>query len=67
LNGLRGALAKRRLKSATNSGANALAASMLEIPKELTIVENADHVALYDRMDKVPFDAITDFFAKNLK
>lgn len=36
-------------------------------PKELMIVENADHVALYDRMDKVPFDAITDFFAKNLK
>jgi hypothetical protein len=24
-------------------------------------------VDLYDRMDKIPFDAITDFFGKNLK
>ena len=36
-------------------------------PKELMIIANADHVALYDRMDKIPFAAITAFFARNLK
>lgn len=36
-------------------------------PKELMIIKNADHVALYDRMDKVPFDTISEFFGKNLK
>lgn len=36
-------------------------------PKELMIIEGVSHVDLYDRMDKVPFDAITEFFAKNLK
>lgn len=36
-------------------------------PKELLIVKNANHVDLYDRMDKIPFDAITEFFGKSLK
>jgi fermentation-respiration switch protein FrsA (DUF1100 family) len=35
-------------------------------PKELLIVDGADHVDLYDRLDKIPFDAITRFFDKNL-
>jgi uncharacterized protein len=35
-------------------------------PKELLIVPDANHVDLYDRMDKIPFDTITDFFRKNL-
>jgi hypothetical protein len=35
-------------------------------PKELMIIPNADHCALYDRMDKIPFDRITDFFTRNL-
>jgi fermentation-respiration switch protein FrsA (DUF1100 family) len=35
-------------------------------PKELVIVPGADHVDLYDRMDKIPFDKLTEFFAKNL-
>ena len=35
-------------------------------PKELLIVPNADHVDLYDRTDKIPFDRIADFFARNL-
>lgn len=35
-------------------------------PKELMIIQGADHVALYDRMDQVPFNAITAFFAKHL-
>jgi fermentation-respiration switch protein FrsA (DUF1100 family) len=36
-------------------------------PKELMIIKNANHVDLYDRVDKIPFDTITGFFGKNLK
>jgi uncharacterized protein len=36
-------------------------------PKELLIVKDADHAALYDRTDKIPFDRIAEFFTKNLK
>ncbi len=36
-------------------------------PKELMIIRGAIHTDLYDRMDKIPFDKISDFFAKNLK
>jgi tetratricopeptide (TPR) repeat protein len=36
-------------------------------PKELMVIPNADHVDLYDRMDKIPFNAIAGFFDKNLK
>jgi uncharacterized protein len=36
-------------------------------PKELLIVPDADHVDLYDRMDKIPFDKFAEFFSKNLK
>lgn len=35
--------------------------------KELLIVPAADHVDLYDRMDKIPFNAIAAFFDKHLK
>lgn len=35
-------------------------------PKELMILEGTNHVDLYDRFDKIPFDAIDNFFAKNL-
>jgi uncharacterized protein len=35
-------------------------------PKELLIVPGADHVDLYDRIDKIPFDAIAKFFTENL-
>lgn len=35
-------------------------------PKELLIIPGASHVDLYDRADKIPFDAITDFFRRNL-
>jgi uncharacterized protein len=35
-------------------------------PKELLIVKGAKHVDLYDRMDKIPFDAMTRFFNKSL-
>ncbi|HYD40646.1 MAG TPA: alpha/beta hydrolase [Anaeromyxobacter sp.] len=35
-------------------------------PKELMIIQNADHVDLYDRSDKIPFEKISEFFGKNL-
>jgi fermentation-respiration switch protein FrsA (DUF1100 family) len=40
---------------------------MASDPKELLIVPGADHVDLYDRMDKIPFDKLADFFTRNLK
>ena len=36
-------------------------------PKELMIIPNAVHVDLYDRLDVIPFDKLTEFFTKNLK
>ena len=35
-------------------------------PKELLIVPGADHVDLYDRLDKIPFDRLTAFFRQHL-
>jgi len=36
-------------------------------PKELMIIPGANHTDLYDRLDVIPFDKITEFFAKSLK
>ncbi|MCI0539380.1 MAG: alpha/beta hydrolase [Verrucomicrobiales bacterium] len=36
-------------------------------PKELIIIEGANHVDLYDRVNVIPFDKLTEFFTKNLK
>ncbi len=35
-------------------------------PKELYIVKDAEHIDLYDRVDKIPFDKIEAFFKENL-
>lgn len=35
-------------------------------PKELYTVANAEHIDLYDRVDRIPFDKLEDFFLKNL-
>ena len=35
-------------------------------PRELMIIPNASHTDLYDRMDKIPFDRIGDFFGQHL-
>jgi len=35
-------------------------------PKELLIVPGANHVDLYDRMDKIPFDRLAAFFRQHL-
>lgn len=34
--------------------------------KELLIIKGANHVDLYDNMDKIPFDKIENFYKKNL-
>ncbi|KAF2514844.1 alpha/beta hydrolase [Flavobacterium foetidum] len=36
-------------------------------PKELIIIPNSVHVDLYDRLDKIPFEKLQDFFQNNLK
>lgn len=35
--------------------------------KELMIIPNANHVDLYDNLEKIPFAKITEFFKENLK
>jgi fermentation-respiration switch protein FrsA (DUF1100 family) len=35
-------------------------------PKELMIIPGAVHTDLYDRLDKIPFDKIADFFTQHL-
>ena len=37
------------------------------MPKELYVVPNTGHVDLYDRIEKIPFEKIQDFFKNNLK
>src|SRR5688572_5842642 len=36
-------------------------------PKELMIIEGANHVDLYDQVNKIPWDKLTSFFGKHLK
>lgn len=36
-------------------------------PKELLIIKGANHVDLYDQMDKIPFDRLAEFFQTHLK
>lgn len=35
--------------------------------KELLIIKDANHTDLYDNLEKIPFDKITEFFNNNLK
>lgn len=35
-------------------------------PKELYVVEDAEHIDLYDRIDRIPFDKLDDFFKCSL-
>lgn len=39
---------------------------MASEPKQLLIVPGADHVDLYDRVQRIPWDALTEFFTKHL-
>jgi hypothetical protein len=36
-------------------------------PKELMIIEGANHVDLYDQVNKIPWDKLTSFFSAHLK
>ena len=36
-------------------------------PKELYVVEDAEHIDLYDRTDRIPVDKLESFFMENLK
>lgn len=36
-------------------------------PKEIYTVEDAEHIDLYDRMDRIPFEKLEAFFKENLK
>ena len=31
-------------------------------PKEMLVVEDAEHIDLYDRRDRIPFDRLAEFF-----
>lgn len=44
---------------------NAYAAALE--PKELYEVADAEHIDLYDRTDRIPFDKLAEFFCSNLK
>ena len=35
-------------------------------PKELYIVKDAEHIDLYDRTDRIPFDKLESFFKQHL-
>ncbi|MGY5612488.1 alpha/beta fold hydrolase [Vibrio brasiliensis] len=39
---------------------------MAKEPKELMIIPGANHTDLYDQMDVIPFDKLTEFFKANL-
>lgn len=36
-------------------------------PKELYVIEDAEHIDLYDRVDKIPFNKLESFFKENMK
>ena len=44
---------------------NAYAAA--QEPKEIYNVKDAEHIDLYDRVDRIPFDKLERFFKENLK
>lgn len=35
-------------------------------PKEMYVVEDAEHIDLYDRRDRIPFDKLKEFFDSNM-
>ena len=36
-------------------------------PKELVIIKGANHVDLYDQVNVIPFEKLTEFFTEHLK
>ena len=41
--------------------------AMAAEPKELYVVEDAEHIDLYDRVDRIPFDKLGAFFKEHLE
>ena len=41
--------------------------AMAAEPKELYVVEDAEHIDLYDRVDRIPFDKLEAFFKEHLE
>jgi fermentation-respiration switch protein FrsA (DUF1100 family) len=41
--------------------------AMAQEPKELRVVEDCEHIDLYDRTDRIPFDTLETFFKENLQ
>lgn len=35
-------------------------------PKEIYVVDDAEHIDLYDRRDRIPFEKMEQFFSENL-
>ena len=35
-------------------------------PKEIYVVDDAEHIDLYDRRDRIPFEKLEQFFSENL-
>ncbi len=52
---------------AHSKGFSERAYGMAAEPKELYVVEDAEHIDLYDRVDRIPFDKLEEFFKENLK
>ena len=52
---------------AHSKGFSERAYEMAAKPKELYIVEDAEYIDLYDRVDRIPFDKLDIFFKENLK
>ena len=52
---------------ARSLGFSQRAYDMAAEPKELYIVEDAEHIDLYDRVDRIPYDKLERFFQDNLK
>ena len=36
-------------------------------PKDMLVVEDAEHIDLYDQRDRIPFDRLTEFFTVNMQ
>ena len=35
-------------------------------PKELYVVDDAEHIDLYDRRDRIPFEKLAEFFSNQM-
>ena len=36
-------------------------------PKEMLVVEDAEHIDLYDQRDRIPFGRLAEFFTVNMQ